>query len=577
MNLNILFGSQTGVSEEVSDVIANYAVACGCSRCDVQPMDAVDVGAWESLSPLILVCSTTGQGDPPETMRASWDVLRMSDCCELPLLRYAVFGLGDSSYAKYNFMGKMLHNRLRQLGGEPLVHRGLGDEQDAGGIWEGLEAFLRNLVTALNLNNEKYQSISASPPILKFRFQMSTPSTPLDMGMQRENTQTFTIQSTKRLTPEDHFQQINHIEFDRLGLKDYVCGDAVGIFPRSEKQVAVQVASYFGFSEDSTIRLTSAGSDTRIHFPRAAFLDKDLLVVELLRVYCDLEGCVPRSFFHCMKHFTVDEEERERLDELSSSSKQADYLMYCYREKRGVLEVLSEFPHCRVPFEYFLSHVKPMRPRYYSLSSSPSADSLCSVTVALFQITTPYGRVRKGLCSRWLCNAKTGDTFEGFVCPSASRVPMSQPKMPLILVGPGTGIAPLRSIVREAVVRKWTGTVHLFTGCRSPTKDFLYQTEWEKTTEIDLRVHTAFSRHAGKKTYVQHRIVEDGIRQDVGKALMDGATVVVCGSAQQMPRDVERALTSVAQFFVCDGSEEDAAKFIKNCKTEGRYIQDTWS
>jgi NADPH-ferrihemoprotein reductase len=468
MILNILFGTQTGFSEEVAEVVATYAMACGSSKCSVRSMDSVRVEEWQYLSPLILVCSTTGQGDPPKSMQRSWDTLRMSDCTDLPLLRYAVFGLGDSSYAKYNFMGKMLHNRLRQLGAQPIILRGLGDEQDNGGVWEGLESFVGALFPLLGLSTEVHQGIASSPPILKFRCTLPTDIVPkLSKPVREVNTQLFTVLSNQQLTSKDHFQVINHLVFDRNNAS-FSCGDSIGIFAPSNSHTAAQIAAHFGFEESSTIIIATASRDTLVDLPDPPFINACISVVDLLKQYFDLDACASRSFLQCLRHFCDDEEERDRLGELISSSNQADYVAYCYREKRSAMEVLTEFPHCKVPFEYFLSHLKPMRPRYYSLSSSPTFDTLvCSITVGQLEISTPYGRKRNGLCSTLLCNAKQGDLIEGFVdtnCPHPSLEDKSQH---LILIGPGTGIAPMRSVIREAVARQWVGFIHLFVGCRT--------------------------------------------------------------------------------------------------------------
>jgi NADPH-ferrihemoprotein reductase len=578
MLLNVLFATQTGLSEEVAETIASFLVACGSAKCCVRSMETVPIDQWEGLSPLIFVCSTTGQGDPPQTMRAAWEHLRMDDCQELPNLKYAVFGLGDSSYPKYNYMGKMLHNRLRQLGAESLAHRGLGDEQDAGGVWEGLESFLRSLAPALGLSCEKYSTVALAPPILKYSsithefpdLQCSTIGYPT-------KTSAFTITSRQQLTSSDHFQTVCHVEFERKSCS-YEVVDAVGIYPCSSRNIAQSIAHHFGFELTAMITLQSAESVTGISFAPAIFLGRQINLIELLVRFFDLESCATRSLFQCLKNFCTDDEERERLEELASTSLQTDYLAYCYREKRNAMEVLSEFPNCHLPFEYFLSQLKPMRPRFYSLSSSPTADKhRCSITVAHLQFSTPYGRVRSGVCSRWLCTANVGDTFEGFMDPSPSRFRLDT-SQPLILVGPGTGIAPLRSIIREAAALKWKSPIYLFVGCRSPHHDFLYESDWiSLANQVDLKVITAFSRFEGKKVYVQHRLVESGTAKALASAISTGGLVLVCGNSKQMPRDVERAFTSVVQHYICDGSDSDATRYINCCKREGRYITDTWS
>lgn len=575
MLLTVLYGSQTGVGEELAHFIGSFALANGVDRCNVAAIDDTPIDTWCALSPLVLVCSTTGQGDAPINMRNSWDALRALDAVSMQGCMYAVFGLGDSSYAKYNYIAKMLHNRLLQLGGVPLIHRGLGDDQDAFGPLESLLPWMLQLWSAIGLT-------VAIPPTecpvaAKFSVhrdgseKMCTTSFP-----RRPNTRLLTVRQNTRITSSDHFQDVHHIEFERPVDFDFAPGESVAVFPENRRDVAESLLARCHVSPTTVVHISASESGLNWIAP---ICDVRMLAVDFLMSHYDLDACATRLFLQSMILYDSDDEERERLAELTKAEGYDDFLGYCYKERRTCLEVLQDFPHCTLPLSMLLSCMRQLKPRFFSISSSPSRDvATLSITVARVKFTTPYRRERQGICSSYLCDACPSSTVECLASPVAfSWIPLEDVSKTLILVGPGTGIAPIRSVVRE-IAHVWQGCIHIFCGCRHPEKDYLYGEEWSAlaATNSHVKVHAAFSRYENKKTYVQHVIRTPEVAMLL-RGSLSNAVIFVCGNSKRMPQDVEAALLAVMRDVVCDGDDALAQSWLKQKKHEGEYVTDTWS
>nr|CCC90081.1 unnamed protein product [Trypanosoma congolense IL3000] len=299
-----------------------------------------------------------------------------------------------------------------------------------------------------------------------------------------------------------------------------------------------------------------------------------------LRHYVDLEAAVDRLFFKMMAQYAEDEEAKERLLEFASSENLDDFMSYCYREKRNVVEVLDDFRSVRPPLQLLLSFIAPMRPRLFSFSSSPYVDcDTFHITVALLEWQTPYKRARRGLCSSRLILAEVGTVFTCFLRDGTMIAPSAP--TPLLCIGTGTGIAPIRSLLRECAAHSadWGQVpIFLFFGCRNEGKDYLYAHEWVnmKRDHLNgLEVLPAFSRDGSEKFYVQHQIGRNARR--VAKLLDAGAFIYVCGNSKQMPKDVAATIEDIVMQCCCDGDEAKTQVYMKQLRKEGRYIVDTWS
>jgi len=247
-----------------------------------------------------------------------------------------------------------------------------------------------------------------------------------------------------------------------------------------------------------------------------------------------------------------------------------------------VFDLLEEFPACELPFHIYLEMLSLLAPRYYSISSSPSGDpALCSVTVGVVEAPASSGRgVYKGVCSNYLARRRAGDTIHatlretkaGFRLPADSSVP-------IIMIGPGTGLAPFRGFLQERAALKAKGVTlgpaMLFFGCRHPEQDYLYAEELKAFAADSItELHTAFSRGDGPKTYVQNLIAAE---KDRVWALIDaGAIVYVCGDGSKMEPDVKAGLVTI--YREKSGADAEAGqRWIDGLGAKNRYVLDVWA
>eukprot|EP00796_Vickermania_ingenoplastis_P007293 gene7293-5135_t len=611
--LSILYGTQTGTAEGLALRLARYALLGGCDSVQVRAADEVPLSEWVSLSPMLLVCANANQGEAPLSIRQTWRALLDPGAPFLTGLFFAVFGMGDSLYEKFNYMAKMLHNRLHQLGGTPLVHRGLGDESDPKGIEEALEPFVRELWTVLGWARGlepahlplHHFAASALPlfPLYQVECVSKDGGEAMDAcaaQMVRNPSHFFCdVVSNRRLTAPGHFQAVHHVELrGSSGLPDIQVGDALGVFVKNARPQVDRALDLLRCTGDEIVVVqpycpTDGSPCLRAQPRRDVFNAGDLPLRRLLEDFVDLEAVVSQEFLWMLSRLVDSDgseeaaEVRERLLELSDPSRPAEYLAYAHREKRNVVEVLSDFKQLRVSLDLFVSFAPRMRARFFSIASSPQLDGpeACHLTVAQLRWTTPMNRERSGLCSTALTASVPGSRFE--CCHWDGGLVLPQIPLPLIAIATGTGIAPVRALLREwsakaAASPDFAATpVYLFFGCRYAQRDYIYQEEWEQlraTTLPNLHIIPAFSRDGQAKVYVQHQLGRHA--KAVGSLLGNKGcppVVYVCGNAKQMPRDVSRALQQIATAVCADGDEAAGAALLQTMHNEGRYQVDTWS
>ncbi|XP_043326111.1 NADPH-dependent diflavin oxidoreductase 1 isoform X2 [Cervus canadensis] len=611
--LLVLFGSQTGTAQDVSERLGREARRRQLN-CRVQALDSYPVVNLINEPLVIFVCATTGQGDPPDNMKSFWRFIfrRSLPSTALCQMDFAVLGLGDSSYTKFNFVAKKLHRRLLQLGGSALLPVCLGDDQHELGPDAAVDPWLQDLWEKVLGPHSVPLNLDLSPPGVpwpsKFTLQFlkDTPSSgPEELCVAGTDPQgppselqpfLAPMVSNRRVTGPSHFQDVRLIEFD-ISDSGIRCGPAPGprgvraargshgpglsrsspnagaCRPRAET-TAGEVgptrpgapwppASFLcGFPEpqrpppaggplprpwlsfphsfaagdvvliqpENTAShvqqfCQALGLDPEQHFtlqPREpgvacpARLPQPCSMRRFVSQYLDIASVPRRSFFELLACLSPHELEREKLREFGSARGQEELCEYCTRPRRTALEVLCDFPHtaAAVPPDYLLDLVPLIRPRAFSIASSLRAHPLrLQILVAVVQYQTRLREPRRGLCSSWLASL---DPAQGPV-----RVPLwvrsggltfpKMPDVPVIMVGPGTGVAPFRAAIQERVAQGETGNV-LFFGCRRQDQDFYWEAEWKQLQARGcLTLVTAFSReqqrqvHAGR--CVQHPAV----------------------------------------------------------------------
>lgn len=390
-----------------------------------------------------------------------------------------------------------------------------------------------------------------------------------------------------RLTPAGADRDVRHLELD-LGSSgpNYEPGDVAAIFPHVSDSVVIEFCERVQMSPDAEICVRPSGSSGAPPTSSASPAAFTCRLGSLVRGALDVAGAPPRRYlFEVLARFTDAEHERERLEYFASAEGIDDLYQYCHRERRSLLEILQDFPGCRPPLAWLLQLSPRLQPRYFSISSAAAADGpRLSLTAAIVDFTTPWKRRREGLCTkRWLAGLVPGT-------PEAASVPLwiekgsmaLHPAAPLILVGPGTGLAPMRSFLRHRAATQAGAPSVLIFGCRNEAVDFLYSAELEgyvregRVLAAQGGLLTAFSRDTpGQKVYVQQRIRENAAR--LWELLAhQGAVVYVSGSANKMPADVAEAFRAVAEVAGGMGPAE-AELWLKRMVAGKRYFVEAWS
>ncbi|KAJ2717206.1 NAPDH-dependent diflavin reductase [Coemansia spiralis] len=578
--LLVLYGSQTGYAKDTAQRIAHQ----GWRRhfaVQVQAMDEADRAAvLAATCPVIFVCSTTGQGDEPDNMRRFWRFLLRKSHPRTALagLDFAVFGLGDSSYQKFNFCAKRLFRRLAQLGAQPIVARGDGDDQHYLGIDGALDPWLDELWAALlarfPLPKPIVPSSVAPDPSVDIAFVDSSLGGSVNDAMPAPDSCPAQLVASERLTAADHFQDVRSIRFE-LEAPDprpvWSPGDCAVLRPANQAADVCAFLATMGWADcaDVPLRVSArSGSAVSERIPAVTTLSW------LFTHYFDITAVPRRSFFEMLYFFSASEDEKERLREFSATEGQDELHTYCMRPRRTIVEVLDDLPHSRVPLEYVFDVFPEIAERSFSISSAAAATpSAVELTVAIVEYKTLMQKPRVGLCTRWLAHLPIGQRVDMRFARGTMHLP-DDPAVPVIMVGPGTGIAAFMAFIRHRRTDGARGN-YLFFGCRGRDKDFLHHrqlNEWE--ADGSLRLFCAFSRDQDDKIYVQHRIREHG---DLVWSLINeqGAAVYVSGNANRMPDDVRQAFTDVVAAHT-GGSDSEAAAYIQDLAKAGRYQEECW-
>nr|CAD7392239.1 unnamed protein product [Timema cristinae] len=501
--------------------------------------------------------------------------------------RFGVLGLGDSSYAKFNFAAKKLARRLCQLGGENLLETGLADDQHDLGPDAVVDPWLANLWEKLAIQfplSEHLKPLNNSelcPP--RWNVSIVEPSVETCVSNTNEQVPTYqpehklsaddpcciTVKTNSRTTAPTHFQDVRLIEFSAPDL-NYSPGDVLMVQPHNLKS---SVAELFTMLADSV--RTSLSPDTIItvterepDMPVPHVLNQPITLGQCAQQYWDLNATPHRYFFHLLSHFTTSELEREKLLEFTTAEGQEELYNYCHRPRRTVIEVLQDFsqttPH--IPLEYMFELFRPIKPRAFSIASSPTAHNKeVHILVAVVKYQTKLIVPRYGLCSNWLATLKPGDTIKAW-------------NVPVIMIGPGTGVAPFRSFVQERAAQgsARSDLLCLFFGCRNSAGDFHCRDEWVSLEKDEkLRLFCAFSRDQENKVYVQH-MMKDNAALLWKLVSTQQAQIFLAGNSKDMPKGVKEALEETFQNYG-NMTQGEAQQFLDRLERTGQFQTETWS
>ncbi|PSN42116.1 hypothetical protein C0J52_02968 [Blattella germanica] len=522
---------------------------------------------------VVFVCSTTGQGEEPDNMKKFWRFLLRKNlpADSLKGMRYAVLGLGDSSYVYFNYAAKKLHRRLLQLGAQPFLELGLADDQHDLGADAVVDPWVvqmsRKLCVLFPLPQENGTDFGAETQNSK------------DGRFTQNNPYYGVVKNNVRTTSPSHFQDVRLIKMEAPGL-EYHPGDVVMISPCNAPDKVDHFFSMLNrnrIDPEFVVQVLEKDSDA----PVPLALQNPISLRKCAEQYWDLNVVPRRHFFHLLSFFTTSELEKEKLIEFTTPEGQEELYNYCNRPRRTVLEVLQDFPHstANIDVEHLFELLQPIRPRAFSIASSPQAHKgEIHVLVAIVKYRTKLVTPRLGLCSNWLASLEPGAKIPIWIKNGSFRFPPAQ-NVPVVMIGPGTGVAPFRSYVNERVAGGEASDklLLLFFGCRNRDADFHCSDEWLELQRLQkLSLFCAFSRDQEHKIYVQHVIKEQATLLWTLLS-SSGAWIFLAGSSKNMPAGVKEALTTDVVAKAGGLGQEEAELYIKNLEQSGRFQSETWS
>ncbi len=537
--LTIVYGSQTGNSRAVAERLGRDAEAAGLS-VRVLPTGRYQPRELEKERLLYIVISTQGEGDPPDDARSFCEFVFGRRAPKLPQLEYAVLALGDSSYAKYCETGRALDQRLHELGAKRVQERVDCDvdyESPARSWTEGAIARAKQSL------GEAAQVAPATP------LGQPAPSRP---RFDRETPFAAEVLANQRITGRGALKDVRHVE---LSLADsglsYEPGDALGFRPRNPPALVT------AFLE--TLKLDGASEVTREGrtLPLGQWLGQELELTRVSRPVLTQHAALARS---------------DELDALLAPGNAEGFAALL--KSHQLIDVLRQWPGTWSA-EELVAALRKLTPRLYSIASSQKrVGDEVHLTLGVVDYTA-FGSRHYGAASWDLATRNPEERIPVFIEQNERfRLPTDGSR-DLLMIGPGTGVAPFRAFVQERAEVGATGRNWLVFGEQHFRSQFLYQTEWQDALRQGQlsRISLAFSRDQADKTYVQHRLREAG--RDVFDWLEQGASVYVCGDAQRMAPDVHTALIDIVSEHG-RRSREDAEAYLDGLRQQKRYQRDVY-
>ena len=579
--LLILYGSNLGTAEDLAHRVADLAEVNGFAT-KLAPLDDY-VGNLSDQGGVIIFCASYN-GAPPDN--ATQFVKWLSS--DLPKdafkgVRYAVFGCGNSDWlATYQSIPRMIDEQLAAHGATPAVARGEGDARDdLDGQFEKWFKSVREIAVkefsidtgfTREANDEQLYKIEPVAHSAVNTVAVSGGVVPVKLLINDE------LQNKSGANPST--RSTRHIEVELPESVTYRVGDHLSVIPRNDPVLVDAVARRFGFLPADQVRLHVA-TGRRAQLP----VDNAVSVGRLLTEFVELQQVATRKQIQIMSEHTRCPMTKPKLEALigDDSASTELYRSEILAKRKSVYNLLEEYPACELPFHTYLEMLSLLSPRYYSISSSPAVAgaSKCSVTVGVVDAPASSGRgIYKGVCSNYLSSRRAGDVVHAIVRETKAgfRLP-ENPATPIIMVGPGTGLAPFRGFLQERAAMKAKGKSlgpsMLFFGCRHPEQDFLYADELKGFADQGVTdLHVAFSRADTPKSYVQDLISAQ--KDKVWKLIEAGAIIYVCGDGGKMEPDVKRVLTTIYRERA--GADEVAAlRWIDSMGTQNRYVLDVWA
>lgn len=653
----ILYGSETGNSQDLAEEVGRLAERL---RFDTTVLDLDSVQLRDVLKYTLVVfaLSTAGQGEMPQNARSFWKML-LSGALKpgvLRRLRFTSFGLGDSSYPRYNVAHRMLCGRLTQLGATTFCDRGEGNEQHPEGHSAGLREWIVQLKESVLQTFPLPDGVDVlgDDEFLEPRWKLSSASescetantvpsddktvvpqgardngidgtlklvvtsnqhlddnkeaTPSTVPIPIKDSYSADLVANDRVTSADHFQDVRLLDFRLDRNYSYGPGAVAVVYPKNFPDDVAEFIKLMQWEDiaDKPIEIAAsrANASGQASTPSPLrHLDTgsiNFTLRWLLENVLDIMSIPRRSFFANLAYFAgssnEDEEfQKERLLELANPELIDELWDYTTRPKRTILEVMMDFTTIQIPWQYALSALPLMRGRQFSIASGgdfkqdTEGRTRVQLLVAIADPPSPIikWRRRHGVCTRYIATLQAGQRINIGMQQGYLDVHPSELEAPVVMIGPGTGVAPMRAMAQQRYV--WSKQLKnepsgkrlendmLVFGCRGNNTDYFFKDEWAELSRSEgLQVCTAFSRDKNEpRSYVQDQIRQNA--STVFRAIRElEGRIYVCGSSGNMPKGVREAFLDVLVDQSTSMSREEAEAYLDGMEKAGRYKQETW-
>lgn len=538
--VTVLYGSQTGNAQGLAENAGKQLEQSGF-QVTVSSMSDFKPNQLKKVNNLLIVVSTHGEGEPPDNALSFHEFLHGRRAPKLEDLSFSVLALGDSSYEFFCQTGKEFDQRLEELGGKrisPRVDCDLDYDEPAA---EWLEGVLKGL-------NEAGGGSAAPAP--------AAASQTGESSYSRTNPFRAEVLENLNLNGRGSNKETRHVELSLEGSGlTYEPGDSLGVYPENDPELVELLLKEMNWDPEEIVTLNKQGDVRPLKEALISHYEITVLTKPLLEQAAQLTG-------------------NDELRELLAPGNEEN--VKAYIEGRDLLDLVRDYGPFSVSAQEFVSILRKMPARLYSIASSLSANpDEVHLTIGAVRYDA-HGRERKGVCSI-LCaeRLQPGDTLPVYVQHNQNFKLPKDPETPIIMVGPGTGVAPFRSFMQEREETGAEGKAWMFFGDQRFVTDFLYQTEWQNWLKdgVLTKMDVAFSRDTEEKVYVQHRMLEHSL--ELFEWLQEGAAVYICGDEKHMAHDVHHTLLEIIE-KEGNMSREEAEAYLADMQQQKRYQRDVY-
>lgn len=537
LKVHVFYGSESGNAEGLAYDTKKTLAARGCAPV-IKDLADTKVADLSKVSHALIITSTWGDGEPPDSAVAFHEELMNESSIKLNELQFSVCALGDTSYEQYCQTGKDFDLKLETLGAKRIVNR-----QDCDVDYEDpFQQWLDKVADALAAQTESPAAVGAT-----------TASAVPVTAYGKKNPFPATLSEKIMLNGRGSAKETLHLEFSLEGSGlSYLPGDSLALIPSNASDVVDDLIKATGFKSEEEVELKD-GNRKPLH--------------EALKSNYDITGLSK----NIIQKYNESLQSSELSKLLEDKEKLSEYL-----HGRQIVDLVGDYPNKKLNPENFTKLLRKLPPRLYSIASSLSAHpNEVHLTVAVVRYLA-HGKQRKGVASTFVADQlNIDDTAPMFITPNKHFKLPADNNTPIIMVGPGTGIAPFRAFIEERAATGAQGKNWLFFGDQHYSYDFLYQTEWQEYLNDGVlnKIDLAFSRDQQQKVYVQNRMIEKS--KELWAWLQDGASFYVCGDASRMAHDVNEALITVAQ---TEGGlkRKDAEAYVIGLQKDKRYLRDVY-